>query len=396
MAVRMQQRRATAEQWLLADPVLAEGEIGLETDTSSFKIGNGVDTWSLLDYFETSAAIAGTIDDYVPLTQKGAALGVATLDGTGNVPVEQLGNVPATDLSAYATTQYVDDEIAAIPAPDFTGYATETFVTTAVSNLIDSAPGALDTLNELAAALGDDADFATTVANTIADKPDNLSELDDVTITSVTQNQVLKFNGAAWVNAAAGGGILASDTAPTDTEAYPLWYNTTEGRAYIYYDSFWVELTPAIQGPTGPAGKFTVSDTAPSSPAEGDGWFDSTNARFFVYYDSYWIEAATNYKGAQGGSGFVDEEVSSNINLVDGYRYFVDTSTARTLTLPASPALGDEIQILDASGTAGTNNITVQNNSNKINGTLDSALLDVNGVAVVFIWTGSTYGWRMG
>ena len=38
----------------------------------------------------------------------------------------------------------------------------------AIANLIDSSPGALDTLNELAAALGDDPNFATTVNNSIA------------------------------------------------------------------------------------------------------------------------------------------------------------------------------------------------------------------------------------
>ena len=43
-------------------------------------------------------------------------------------------------------------------------------VNTAVSNLVDSAPAALDTLNELAAALGDDANFATTVTTSIGTK----------------------------------------------------------------------------------------------------------------------------------------------------------------------------------------------------------------------------------
>jgi len=47
-------------------------------------------------------------------------------------------------------------------------YATETYVGTEVSNLVDSSPAALDTLNELAAALGDDPNFATTVTNSIA------------------------------------------------------------------------------------------------------------------------------------------------------------------------------------------------------------------------------------
>jgi hypothetical protein len=48
--------------------------------------------------------------------------------------------------------------------------ATETYVNAAVANVIDSAPGALDTLNELAAALGDDANFSTTITNSLAEK----------------------------------------------------------------------------------------------------------------------------------------------------------------------------------------------------------------------------------
>ena len=48
------------------------------------------------------------------------------------------------------------------------GYATETYVNTAVAAVIDAAPAALDTLNELAAALGDDANFATTVTNDLS------------------------------------------------------------------------------------------------------------------------------------------------------------------------------------------------------------------------------------
>jgi hypothetical protein len=49
-------------------------------------------------------------------------------------------------------------------------YATQSYVNTAVSNLVDAAPGTLDTLNELAAALGDDPNFATTVAASIGTK----------------------------------------------------------------------------------------------------------------------------------------------------------------------------------------------------------------------------------
>lgn len=51
-----------------------------------------------------------------------------------------------------------------------TDAATKGYVDTQVTNLIDAAPGALDTLNELAAALGDDANFSTTVTNSLATK----------------------------------------------------------------------------------------------------------------------------------------------------------------------------------------------------------------------------------
>ena len=88
--------------------------------------------------------------------------------------------------------------------------------------------------------------------------------------------------------------------------------------------------------------------------------------------------------------------ISSNTTLVTGYRYFVNTSAARTLTLPANPSVGEEIVVIDATGTAGTNNITINSNSNKINGTVQNVTIDVDGAAASFIYTGATYGWRVG
>lgn len=80
------------------------------------------------------------------------------------------------DLTGYATETYVNNAISAIPNVDLTGYATETFVGNAINDLIDGAPGALDTLNELSAALGDDANFATTITNSLALKA-NIADL---------------------------------------------------------------------------------------------------------------------------------------------------------------------------------------------------------------------------
>jgi hypothetical protein len=62
MATRMQQRRGTAAQWTAANPVLAAGEIGFETDTNKFKMGNGSSAWSALQYFANAAELAAIID----------------------------------------------------------------------------------------------------------------------------------------------------------------------------------------------------------------------------------------------------------------------------------------------------------------------------------------------
>jgi hypothetical protein len=98
MATRMQQRRGTKDQWTAANPILAAGEIGFETDTNKFKMGNGSSTWTALQYFANAAELAA---------------------------------------------------------------------------IIDGAPDLLNTLNELAAAIGDDPAFFTNIGETIADNIDD-------------------------------------------------------------------------------------------------------------------------------------------------------------------------------------------------------------------------------
>lgn len=121
MATRMKQRRGTAAQWVSTNsnqgPILEAGEIGYETDTNKFKIGDGSNHWINLPYFLDEDSLGGSLGDYVLISTKGQPAGVASLDSNGNVPIAQLGNV------------------------------------------INGAPGTLDTLQELAAAINNDPDF---------------------------------------------------------------------------------------------------------------------------------------------------------------------------------------------------------------------------------------------
>lgn len=55
-------RRGTAAQWTSANPVLAAGEIGLETDTLRTKYGNGSSSWSALSYSVADASGTSSVD----------------------------------------------------------------------------------------------------------------------------------------------------------------------------------------------------------------------------------------------------------------------------------------------------------------------------------------------
>jgi len=99
------------------------------------------------------------------------------LDGVTSAIQTQIDSKLATATASSTYAPLASPALTGVPtAPTATAgtnttqVATTAFVKTAVDNVIAAAPGALDTLDELAAALGDDANFATTVTNSIATK----------------------------------------------------------------------------------------------------------------------------------------------------------------------------------------------------------------------------------
>jgi hypothetical protein len=132
MATRMQQRRGTAAQWISTNsgngPVLNPGEIGFESDTNKFKIGDGVNHWLNLDYFadinstvnpafgssitfegatdnafETTLAVTDPTADRT-ITLPNATGTVVLADGSGNVTVSGDLTVSGTTTTINSTT----------------------------------------------------------------------------------------------------------------------------------------------------------------------------------------------------------------------------------------------------------------------------------------------------
>jgi hypothetical protein len=205
--VRLQLRRGIADDWFDANPVLAAGEIGIETDTNTFKFGDGTTAWNSLAY-----ALSGTVDDYILLGSKGVANGVATLDSSGLIPLAQLPGANALDAevatavtaginthngvttsvhgianTASLVTLDANQTLTAktLMSPSLTGtpvaptanagtdttqIATTAFVQDAIELVVGAAPSALNTLAEIATSLADNADLSGTLTTSISNK----------------------------------------------------------------------------------------------------------------------------------------------------------------------------------------------------------------------------------
>jgi hypothetical protein len=234
MATRMQQRRGTAAEWTSANPVLGAGEIGFETDTNKFKIGDDSTTWDDLPYFTT-------LDD-----------------------------------------------------------------------IVDGAPGLLDTLNELAAAIGDDANFITTITTSVDSK--------------------LPKSGGTMT------GHIVLTGAPTEN-LHPATKNYVD----TYADAIETALSGDIEGVEESLGILSdavtfliVSDAKPTTGARagealqsGDLWYSNSNGQFYVYYEYdtdeyYWVEvggANENKDTAIGTDSHDFPADPDNGDLHKGYIY---------------------------------------------------------------------------
>lgn len=109
MALQIQLRRDTSTNWTSSNPTLAQGEIGIETNTNKFKIGNGSTAWNSLSYATSDTAtfatnLSGGTAGRVPYQTGSNATGFTAVGTAGQVLTSNGTSAPT--WSAPAATGF--------------------------------------------------------------------------------------------------------------------------------------------------------------------------------------------------------------------------------------------------------------------------------------------------
>ena len=301
----------------------------------------------------TVAAATGNTTIAGTLGVTGQITGNVTGDLTGNVTASS-GTTTLNNLTVNGTVDFTNTTLVNVSDPtDAQHAATKAYVDQEVAGLVDSAPGALDTLNELAAALGDDPNFSTTVTTSIAAK--------------------LPLAGGTMTGAIAMGSnkITGLGTPTADTDAVTKGYlDTTFGDTA----SAAASATAAAASATAAANSYDAFDdrylgskaSDPTLDNDGDAlvtgalYFNTTVNRMKVYTGSSWIEAGSAVNGTSSRQTYTATAsqttfaITYDVGFVDVYlngvklQSSVDftATTGTNIVLTTGAAAGDIIDIV--------------------------------------------------
>jgi hypothetical protein len=206
---------------------------------------------------------------------------------------EEVMDAIATSLTAgNGITKTYDDVANTITlAVDTSVMADKTYVNTAISNLVDSAPGLLDTLNEIAAAIGDDANFATTITSALATKLNITTAASTYLSIADAPETISDVTGAMFAHAGHTN-VVATYDDTTNKVNLSVIAQLTQEQAQDYIAPLFVHnLNPNITATYDdvankliletiiPPSKAIMSASAPASPADGQFWLDTDEFR---------------------------------------------------------------------------------------------------------------------
>ena len=336
------------------------------TDTSARSSINGsgrtyiqditLDTYGHVTALATATETVVNTDTNTQLTDDQVR---SKFTGGTNVSITAAGVISSTDTNTQVTN---NNQIS-----NGAGYRTSAQVDAAIATVVDSAPAALNTLNELAAALGDDADFAGSVTTSLSGK---------LSTTGTAANSTLL--GGIGLGAAARNDV-ANKVVRTDGNGYANfgWINTTSGtasgtltRIYCSQDGYLRYLSPSsfLSSMGIAAGATNVTNN--SQIGNGRGYitsFTDTNTQLSDTYVIGLFTGGSNVSIASDGTiSSTDTNTDTNTTYSAGTNMtltgttFSSTDTNTVYTHPTTagnkhiPTGGSDGQFLkySASGTA--------------------------------------------
>lgn len=383
-------------------------------------------TYNTIRYGHLATSAQGTKADSAlqsvsesDVTAHQTALAIAESQVTG-LTAALAAKVATSALAAVATSgAYSDLTGAPTAVSSFTNdssYATTSDVSTAISNLVGSAPGTLDTLAEIATAINDDASVYDTLNAAITNKLASsavsafgLTLIDDADAaaarTTLGLGTAASTNSSDYATAAQGalaGTALQSETSHADVV---LDGDFTSAGLMTSDGSGTYSITAASGFATSAQGTKADSAVQPAAIAAMVETTDSidvlsdvdtstaapTSGQVLIWNGTNWAPGTA----ASAGLDFDSSIQTASFNAVVNKGYFVDTqSNVVTVTLPSSPSVGDEVHVIDSSNSAATFNITIGRGGNPIASSATDLTVAVNGAAFRLIYSGSsTFGW---
>jgi len=338
----------------------------------------------------TATSFVGPVTGNITGNVTGNVTGDLTGDVTGNVTASS-GSSTFNDVTINGTLNMdaaTTATITNLSTPVASGdAASKGYVDTQVANLVDSAPGTLDTLNELAAALGDDPNFSTTITTSIATKlplaggtmtgaiamgTNKITGLGDPTAAqdAATQNYVttnfLDLTGGTMTGAIDMGSSKVTTTyAPVNG---PDLTNKT------YVDSILGSATAASASAAAAATSETNAATSETNAANSATAAASSATDAAASYDDF----DDRYLGAKASAPALDNDGDA---LITGALYF---NTASNIMFVYGTS-GWQAAGSSVNGTSSRNTYTATSGQTSFAATYDTGYVDVylNGIKLL-------------
>ena len=201
-----------------------------------------------------------------------------------------------------------------------------------------------------------------------------------------TNLQILEQAASGYLSLAVGSGDVA--LALTN-------FSTSNGKNLYYKLTGTLTANRTVTMPDSAERVFIIEDATSRSSSQytltvktvsGTGVTVPIGAKMVLYSDGSNISLGPITKGYH--------TATAAYTAVAGDQIFANTtSSAFTITLPASPAVGDEVTFIDARGTFNSNNLTIDRNSQPINSGTSNLVLSTNGQAITLVYVDATRGW---